>query len=149
MIANLSCSTEFTFFCLLAVSVLPELTLSSQLFSTATLAPVSQLKHTRLAALGESLLSVGHPLASQQREIGQYQYHHTLLGGTRQGTHFPGRNSLFRGFLQGMPMQGAANSKVGLKEHFNTRVFSKGSPWYTRHQNFRGKGTKKTGRHLH
>lgn len=58
---DLSCSIEFAFFCPQGISVLSELTLTSQVFSTATLAPVSQLKHTGLAALGESLLSVGHP----------------------------------------------------------------------------------------
>ena len=128
---DLSCSIEFTFFCPVVVPVLPELTFTSQLFSTATLAPVNQLKHTRLAALGEFLLGVGHPLASQQREIVQYRYDHTLLGGTRQGTHFPGKNSLSHGFLQKMPMQGTAKSRAGLKEYFNIHVFSKGSPWYT------------------
>lgn len=80
---------------------------TSQLLLTATLAPGSQLKHTRLVALGESLLGVGQPLTSQQREIGQYQYDRTLFGGTRQGTLFPGRNSLSRGFLQEMSMHTA------------------------------------------
>lgn len=72
-------------------------------------------KHARLGGLGESLPGVGHPLTSQQREIGRYQYVHTLLegagGGDQAGNPLPRKKFTFPWFSAGDARAGSSKEQ--------------------------------------